>query len=366
MIPLLPFIRDEFALDYTQAGWVGLAYNLSYGISQIPAGWLVDRLGPRTLVVIGISGVALATLLAALSPTYIVLLVLLVLLGVTGGGYHPAAATLISTSVEPRNRGRALGFHQIGGSISFFTAPLLVVAITTALGWRGTLIGIAVPIAILGIIFYVFLSRWRHTEKDEDTVPGRHTETSPTPGHLRSLVAFLTLSITGAVLIYSLMYFAPLFFVDHFGVNEKAAAAILSIFFATGLWAGPLGGYLADRFGMVRVLLAASLVAGPTIYLLNLASYGWSICVLLLVLGTAMHVSMPVTEAYIISHAPERYRSTILGIYYFGSRGGPGVIIPVIGYLIDQFSFYPTYVIVGATMFAVTLGCFIFLRKGQE
>ncbi|MCK4353951.1 MAG: MFS transporter, partial [Dehalococcoidia bacterium] len=59
-IPLLPFIRDEFALDYTQAGVVMMAFNLAYGISQLPSGWLADRIGPRILLTIGTVGVALA------------------------------------------------------------------------------------------------------------------------------------------------------------------------------------------------------------------------------------------------------------------------------------------------------------------
>ena len=70
MIPLLPFIRDDLALDYTQAGWLVSAYLVSYGIGQLPGGWLADRIGPRTVLTIGISGVALSGLLAGLSPTY--------------------------------------------------------------------------------------------------------------------------------------------------------------------------------------------------------------------------------------------------------------------------------------------------------
>ncbi|MDP7525779.1 MAG: MFS transporter, partial [Dehalococcoidales bacterium] len=43
--PLLPFIRDDFALDYTQAAWIVSAYTLAYGFSQLPGGWLADRIG---------------------------------------------------------------------------------------------------------------------------------------------------------------------------------------------------------------------------------------------------------------------------------------------------------------------------------
>ena len=119
-VPLLPFVRNDFALDYTQSGMVISAFSLAYGIGQLPAGWLADRVGARLVITIGISGVALAGLFVGLSQTYIMLIAFLALMGLAGGGYHPAAAPLISMSVEHKNLGRALGVHIIGGSASFF------------------------------------------------------------------------------------------------------------------------------------------------------------------------------------------------------------------------------------------------------
>jgi len=361
LVPLLPFIRDDFTLDYTQAGWLISAFTLSYGISQLPAGWLADRIGRRMLISIGISGVALSGILVGLSPTYIMMAAFLVLLGVTGGGYHPAAAPLISASAEPKNRGLALGLHQIGGTASHFLAPLIAAAVVAGLGWRGSFIGVAIPIIVFGIIFYVLLGRWGYTKEAEPVIPHNHPETTPTPGRLRRLVSFLVLSIAGQALIFSTISFLPLFMVDHFGVSKEAAAALLALTYSAGLWAGPLGGYLSDRLGGAPVILVATFVAGPTIYLLNLASFGWSIYVVLLIIGMTMDIRMPVSEAYIISHTSERNRSTVLGIYYSLSRGGPGLITPLLGYLIDRFSFHTSFTLTSVTLTAVTLICSVFL-----
>jgi len=86
----------------------------------------------------------------------------------------------------------------------------------------------------------------------------------------------------------------------------------------------------------------------------------------LLVMGTCKYVGMPISEAYIISHSAERNRSTILGVYYFLSRGGPGLIMPLIGYLIDNYGYYTSFNAVGAAMAAVTIGCFLFLRASRD
>jgi len=366
LIPLLPFIRDEFALDYTQAGWVVSAFMVSYGISQLPAGWLADRIGPRIVITIGISGVALSGLLVGLSPTYIMVVIFLVLLGVMGGGYHPASIPVLSASVESKYRGRALGLHQIGGTASHFLAPLIVFYIASALGWRGSFIWTAIPIIVFGIVFYVLLGWWGYTRKAGQEISEGYTETPAAPNRLRRLVAFLTLSIVGQILIVAIISFIPLFLVDHFGISEKAAAGMLALVYSAGFWAGPLGGYLSDRLGAVPVMLVVTLIAGPVIYLLDLVPYGIGIGILLVLIGMSLDSRMPVSEAYITSQTSERNRSTILGIYYLGSRGGPGVIMPVIGYLIDQVGFHKSFTIVGAIMVVVTLVCSIWLWGSRD
>ena len=364
--PLLPFIRDEFILDYEQAGWVVSAYTLAYGISQLPAGWLADRIGTRILILVGISGVALCGLMVGLSPTYIMMVVFLVLLGVTGGGYHPSASPLVSASVEPQNQGQALGLHQIGGTASFFLTPLIASGIAIALGWRGTFIVLAIPTIAFGIVLYLLLGRRGYTRKDEPQAPTSYTETPTTPGHLRRLIPFIIMGSVLQVSIFTAISFVPLFVVDEFGISKGVAAALFSLVHFAGLWAGPIGGYLSDRLGKVPVMMVASFLAGPIIYSLSQVSIGWSISLVLLFIGICMYIGMPVTEAYVISHTSERNRSTILGIYYFASRGGPGLTMPVMGYLIDQFGFGTSYTIVGAVLFAIVLVCSLFLWGSRD
>ena len=86
--PLLPYIRNDFALDYTQSGFVISAFSLSYGIGQLPAGLLADRMGPRNLITISIVGVALAGLMVGLSKAYIVMVLCLIGMGIAGSDDH--------------------------------------------------------------------------------------------------------------------------------------------------------------------------------------------------------------------------------------------------------------------------------------
>ena len=67
VIPMLPLIRDSFGLNYTTAGLVAAAFTFSNGLGQLPAGWLADKIGPRTVLTVGVAGVALAGTLVGLS-----------------------------------------------------------------------------------------------------------------------------------------------------------------------------------------------------------------------------------------------------------------------------------------------------------
>jgi len=359
-IPLLPMIRSDFSLDYTQSGLVISAFNLSYGLGQLPAGWLTDRVGPRLMITIGICGVALAGFFVGLSRSLMTMIIFLALMGLLGGGYHPASPPMISALVPPGNQGRALGLHMIGGSASFFLAPLIAAGIAASWGWRGSFIGLAVPTIIFGIIFYVIMGKLSSKEKTEH---GRtpYAEALPIPRSFRRLVTFIVLStFTGAV-IFATISFIPLFLVDHLGFSKETAGALFAFLYAAGLWMSPLGGYLSDRWGRVPVILTVCFIAGPVIYLMNWVSSSWGIVMLLLTIGMIIYVRMPVSEAYIIGQTSLRNRSTVLGIYFFGSMEGGGLLTPLMGYLIDQLGFYFSFSLAGASLFAVTLICSVLL-----
>ncbi|MFC1954704.1 MFS transporter [Chloroflexota bacterium] len=366
--PLLPFIRDDFGMNYTQAAWIVSAFTFAYGISQLPAGWLADRIGSRFLLLIGTVGVAICGLLIGFSPTYSIMVVFLVLLGILGGGYHPAASPLVSASVEEKNRGRALGIHQIGGTGSFFLSPIIAVGVAGFFGgWRASFIILAVITVLFSTFFYIRLSRRLSSSQPEySSNAANKTDSIPVSGSMKRLVAFIILGVTLQISIFSATSFIPLYAVDHFMESEAIGAALLSVAHFSGLWAGPLGGYISDRIGKVPVMLTVCLLAGPVIFLLSLVSMNITIWAVLLVLGALMYVGMPVTESYVITHSPEKHRSTILGIYYFASRGGPALIMPVFGSLLDYFSFGMAFTATGVAALVITLGCSLFLWGSRE
>ncbi len=292
--PLLPFIRSEFTLNYAQSGLLISAFSLTIGLSQIPGGWLADRIGPHLLILVGISGVAAAGALIGFSQTYLMLIVSLVIMGVAAGGYHPSAAPLISSTVEPRYQGKALGLHIVGGSTSFFLAPLIGVGLAAAWGWRSAFLGLSGPFFVVGIILFLLIRR-QHvaTAKDKPKASAGPAEKEETGTNLPILITVIVLTLVTRVLGGSVQAYIPLYLVDHFGVDEKTAGAFLSIIFSAGFWAAPLGGHISDRVGAYRLLIILALIQAPIVYLLVVTPFGLGFVLVLLLWGIHMFIRMP-------------------------------------------------------------------------
>jgi len=366
-VPLLPYIRDEFALDYTRAGFIISVFSVIYGVCQLPAGWLADRLGPRVLLTGGIVGVGVTGLLAGISPNYIILIIVLALMGILGGGYHPASTTMIAAAVEPRIRGRALGLHLVGGSFSYFLAPLAAAGIAAVWGWRGPFIVMAIPSIGIGIILHVMLKKRVPDHKAAGRMDSTiSVEAPPVPGTMRRLITVVALSAFTQALIMSIVSFIPLFLVDTFGTGKEMAAASISLVYFMGLWGGPVGGYLSDRFNRVAIIVIMSVIGLIAIYLLTVVSYGSGTVAMLVIIGIVVAFTTIVAQSYIVDRTPARNRSTALGFYFFGSMEGTGVFTPLVGYLIDQFGFHMSFTIGSLAILAALGVCLAILWLSRK
>ena len=364
--PLFPAIRDEFKLSYTKASLVPMSFAIAGATGQLPAGWLADRVGPRLLIAVGTIGVALAGILVGLSQSFVMLLLCLLLMGLASGGYHPAATPLISASVKPQQRGRALGLHLIGGNSSFFVAPIIAASISGIWGWRGAFFTLAIPTIIFGLIFYIYLGR-KNTQAHVEGVKQKiNAEKPPQPGYKRRLIAFLTMIILGGGAGMSILQFLTLYMTDELGASNELAGGLLAIVFSSGLWAGPLGGYLADRIGSVKIVIVTAILTGIIIYTLNFVSLGPTLYLVLFLQGLNMAVRMPVTEVFIMSQTPAKNRSTIFGVYYSTMQYTGAIFTPLVGQMIERWGFHFCFTVTGIVVLAVAVVTSLFIYDAKD
>lgn len=364
--PLLPAIRSYFKIDtYGEASYVPMSFALASATGQLPGGWLADRIGPTALIMIGTLGVAVAGVLVGISTTYVMLLMFLMLMGLLSGGYHPAATPLISTSVPPQQRGRALGLHLVGGNIAFFFSPIIAAAIIGAFGedkgWRYSFLILAIATVVFALIFLFYLIRRggkAHADRVKRAIPDEKT---PQPGYKRRLIAFLVLMIVGGGIGMSVMPFFTLYMTDELGASDATAAGLMAIVYSSGLWAGPLGGYISDKVGSVKVIIVTGLITGILIYALKWVELGFGLYAVLFFHGLNMTLRMPVTEVFIVGQAPAKHRSKIFGVYYCTMQYTGAVFVLPGGKLLDIFGFDTVFTVaaIGVTVVTVITAFFI-------
>ena len=364
--PMQPFMQDEFGLSKAQLGGVTAAFSLSSGAAQLPAGWLADRIGPTWLITIGVLGVGIGGVFVGLSHSYAMLLMFLVFMGLMAGGYHPASTPLISLSVPANQRGRALGLHLIGGNSSFFLAPLIAGGIAATWGWRGSFIALAIPTIILGFCFFLYLNKRYGKAHIEAMKQRQMEERPPQPGYKRRLIAFLTMMVIGGGAGATVTSFLPVYIKEVMGASNKVSAMSLSIIFSSGLWAGPIGGWIADRIGATRVIIVTGILGGLIIFALKEVSLGWGLWIVLWVLGIIQAVRFPVTEVFIMNQSPARNRSTIYGIYYSTMQYTGAIFAPIMGGFIDRFGYAKMFSFAAWTVTAMAVVTALFIWDAKD
>jgi EmrB/QacA subfamily drug resistance transporter len=144
--PALPAIRDSFGLDDRAIAWVFTAYVLASVVGTPLMAKLSDVFGRRNVYVLNVTLFALGSLLAALSPSYAVLLLGRAIQGLGAGGIFPVASAVIGDTFPVEKRGGALGLIGAVFGIAFLVGPILGAVILAVLNWHWLFL-INLPIA---------------------------------------------------------------------------------------------------------------------------------------------------------------------------------------------------------------------------
>jgi MFS transporter, ACS family, glucarate transporter len=158
-----PSIAREFHLSNMQLGLVFSAFNIGYGLCQLPGGWTADRLGPRKVLTFSALWWALFTSLTASIPTGIVLAALTFwsarfLLGVGESVMYPSTNRWIAGWIPAGERGLANGVIFAGVGIGAAITPPIIASVITKFGWRASFHFCALA-GVLGGLVWLWLSR---------------------------------------------------------------------------------------------------------------------------------------------------------------------------------------------------------------
>ena len=152
--PLFGFVRADYGVSYIELGLALTAFNVVTALGQTPAGYLVDRYGPRTLLIGGLLVGAIAFALAGLVNSFWFFVAMFALAGFANTVYHPADYAMLSQHVAPERISRAFSIHTFAGMLGSTAAPVSLLLMQSQWGWRGAFIGAAT----LGLVVAIFLS----------------------------------------------------------------------------------------------------------------------------------------------------------------------------------------------------------------
>ena len=116
-IALLPFLRPALGVSFVQLAFAITLMNVLSAVAQAPMGFLTDRVGSRLILVAGLAMSGLAYIAVGLYPSYVMLLVASVFIGIGQAVYHPADYAILSAQVDSSRVGRAFSYHTFAGYV---------------------------------------------------------------------------------------------------------------------------------------------------------------------------------------------------------------------------------------------------------
>ena len=334
-------------------------------VGAVGSGWLADRIGRKTPLMISILWYSVCNLGAGLAPTFTLLFLARALLGIGMGAEWPAGAALAMESWPARSRGLMSGLLQGSWSIGFLLSSLAYGLLYDTIGWRGLLIlGVLPALAVVWIRIYVKEpSVWvenRRLQREQ-----RHEFRAPLieifrPRVLPNTIMACLWMASGFVIYYSVYGM----FATHLQKDLHLSAAMVAMpiamanlvaFLASGFW-----GYVADILGRRwAMIIPAAIGAVVTPLYLFPSSYA-VVAGAFILQGAFLGAIYGQNPSYLTERFPTEVRATASAFCYHQGAIWAGFTGPVLTYFaIGQPLGFTIPMLIGtvgaAVVFVVTL-----------
>lgn len=242
---LLPEMAEELGVGLSAAGLLVTVFAGTVVIATTPLAALTRRYSRKSLVVVVLLVIALANTLAALAPTYEILVGARILGGLAHGLFWAVVAAYSAHLVPKHQLGRAVAITAAGGSAAFVLGVPVGTALGHALGWRAAFAIIGGVVVVLAIIVVKYLPPVNHhvqLKTGEIPLPLRKDRS------LRGVVivcVVILIVMTGQNTFYT--YIAP-WLIDVAGFPATSVALMLFLFGGAGAVGLVVAGFAADRF----------------------------------------------------------------------------------------------------------------------
>src|SRR5699024_9903374 len=271
--PAIPLFARQFGVGATAAGAVVSAFALTRFLSGLAAGRLVDAVGQRRGLMLGLVVVGVSSVPAGLAQNYPQLLILRGVGGIGSAVFGVGAMSLVLKVASRNMRGRAVSIYRSGFLIGGITGPALGGAVL-GISLRAPFFLYAGTLTLAAVVVFVFVTQGDADDGTDDTDLTDNNSDQPEPT-LRSLLptpeyqaALIANFAVGLAVLGVRSAVVPLLLVDSLGVAPgwvgvafvSSAVVQTALMFPAGKW--------ADTAGRRAALITGSVIAAAGLALL--------------------------------------------------------------------------------------------------
>ena len=355
---LLPLLAQSFGLSLAQVGLIRGAHRAAMAAFQIPAGLVAERFGARNLLALGTLVAGVAFLALGHAAGFWALLAALFCAGVGSAVQHPLGSTIISHAYPAEGRRAALGAYNFAGDLGKFAFGAIVSALLIAgISWQAPVAGFGIlAMTTAGAVLLLVPSSPRPARGPAQMAAGWGIRDRHRFAALCLIEILDSSTRTGFLTFIAFLLIAG-------GLSQGWAAASVPLVFIGGM-AGKLAcGYLAERLGIVRMIVVTELATACGI-LAALALPASAAFLLLPLLGVVLQGTSSVLYATVGEFVEHDSLPRSFGLFYtIGSVCG---IAAPLGYglLGDRFGLDTAIATMGVTIL-LTIPLALLLRPAS-
>ena len=339
--PAIPDILDEFGAPAERAGLLVAAGSIA-GIVVAPVGgFLADRFGRRIVLTIALAVFGVFGGLAALAPSFSLLILARFLMGLGSASLVNLAVVLIGDFWSGVERTRLIGRNSAVLTVGLAAIPLMSGALTEAAGWR-------VTFGLYTLALGTAAAAWLVLDDHKPADPPRATE------QFKDAVIVFRRPVLRATILAGLLVFIAIFglfltvmpvhLAEQFGMGAGARGLMLALPAITATFASYNLGRMRVRFSARTVVIISAIALMIAYVVVGLTTTLFVLVLAVLVYGFSEGYFIPMLQDLNMEDAPPQHRAVVIAVWVGFARLGQTIGPLLAGLSIGAIGTGPTFI----------------------